>query len=132
MKWKHVETKMADGGFLILCGIPASGKTSLAKDLIKQDWEIFGKCVHFIYINYDDFIPESLPVTDEANSAKIWKDKRRNIINSLERLLLLNQTVGLESSNHTLNENTFVSRCCSCGIHKVVRYKHLPVVLLAC
>lgn len=117
---------MADGGFLILCGIPASGKTTLGKDLIKQDWEIFGKCVHFIYVNYDDFIPESLPVTDEANSAKIWKNRRRNIINSLERLLLLNQTVGLESSSHTSNENTFVSSCCSCDIHNVVRYKKFP------
>lgn len=112
---------MVDGGFLILCGIPASGKSTLAKDLIIQDWEIYGKCVHFVYINYDDFIPENLPVNDEENPAK-WKDRRRTIINSLERLLLLNQTVGLESGNHASNENTFVSRWCSCDIHNFVRY----------
>ena len=114
------KTKMVDGGFLILCGIPASGKSTLAKDLIKQDWEVSGKCVHFVYINYDDFIPDNLPLTDQANSAK-WKDRRRNIINSLERLLL-NQTVGLASGNHASSENTFVSTWCSCGTDNFAGY----------
>jgi hypothetical protein len=122
INWKHPQTKMADGCFLILCGIPASGKSTLARDLIHKDWKIAGKCVHFIHINYDDFIPETLPVNDLTHSAK-WKGRRRDIIKSLEHLLLPKQNVGLESNNQIPCESTFVNSWCLCGIDNFTRYE---------
>jgi predicted kinase len=111
---------MADGCFLILCGIPASGKSTLAKDLIQKEWKIAGKYVHFVYINYDDFIPENLPESDPTHSAR-WKDRRRDILNSLEQLLLHKESVGLEINNQASRQSTFVSSWCSCGINNSIR-----------
>jgi hypothetical protein len=113
---------MVDGCFLILCGIPASGKSTLAKDLIQEDWKIAGKCVHFVYINYDEFIPENLPMTDFALSAN-WKDRRRNIVSSLERWLLPRQSVGQENDNPGSCQSTFVSSWCPCGNDQFIRYE---------
>ena len=114
---------MADGCFLILCGIPSSGKSTLARDLIQKDWKIAGKYVHFVYINYDDFIPENLPESDPTgptHSAR-WKDRRRDILNSLEQLLLHKESVGLEINNQASRQSTFVSSWCSCGINNSIR-----------
>ena len=115
---------MADGCFLILCGIPASGKSTLARDLIEKDWEIAGKYVHFVYVDYDEFIPENLPVNNITHSAK-WKDRRREIINSLENWLLPKQNIGLESDIFISPQSTFVSNWCSCRNNHFVRYEIL-------
>ena len=111
--------KMADGCFFILCGIPASGKSTIAKDLILKDWKIDCKCVHFIYINYDDFIPDNLLVNEEKHCAK-WKDMRREIVSTLENLLLSKENIVLGSDNQVFSK--FISSWCSCGGGVLHRY----------
>lgn len=78
---------MADGCFLVLCGIPASGKSSLANELISMNWKIAEKCLHFIYVRYDDFIPERKPSMISSALAN-WKTKRRTILNGLEEFVI--------------------------------------------
>ena len=115
---------MADSCFIIFCGIPASGKSTLAKELIHKDWKIRGKFVHFIYINYDDFIPENLPVEGTTLSIK-WKAKRREILKGIEELLLAKSDISSDALNvkSRFCENSFVSSWCPCGGNLTTRYK---------
>ena len=120
---------MADGCFLILCGIPASGKSTLARDLIEKDWKIAGKYVHFVYVDYDEFIPENLPVNDVTLSAK-WKNRRREIINSLENWFSPKQGIGLESDIFISPQSTFVSNWCSCCNNHFIRSNEILHVVV--
>lgn len=89
MVGEHSATNMADGClhgcFLILCGIPASGKSSFAEKLREKEWKINEEPVHFFYISYDQLITADLPV-DKASS--IWKQTREKIRMDLEQVLL--------------------------------------------
>lgn len=105
---------MADGCFLVLCGIPASGKSTVVKSLSKKERNIAGKSVHFLHINYDDFIPENLPVADFSQNAT-WKERRRNILDSLEQFLIPNERISLERHIQPSNKPIFVTNWCPCG-----------------
>ncbi|XP_040530864.1 L-seryl-tRNA(Sec) kinase isoform X1 [Gallus gallus] len=83
----------ADGGrvvLCVLCGLPAAGKSTLARALrrqlpLRQGWD----CALLVY---DDLIPEEAwgrgePPDGEPPLDSAWKRRRRELLRHLERLL---------------------------------------------
>ncbi|XP_036590197.1 L-seryl-tRNA(Sec) kinase [Trichosurus vulpecula] len=74
-------------GFCVLCGLPGSGKSSLASSLSdhlrrKQGW-------HVAVITYDDIIPD--PFLEGENAQLLpsqWKSFRHELLTYLERFLM--------------------------------------------
>lgn len=63
---------MADEGcrsaVLLICGIPASGKSTFATELQRYMQKTKGDSVHTIYVCYDDLIPSDLDVHGSPRS----------------------------------------------------------------
>jgi hypothetical protein len=123
-----LKNKMADEQehyspvLMILCGIPACGKTFLANSI--KEWSKNDKETnkHVLHICYDNLIPSNLDLksslieqketlscdhtpTDVRNSA--WKHYRKLIIRCVERILMQSQnlTFGRHEESDVL-ENT--------------------------
>lgn len=123
---------MADGCFVILCGVPASGKSTLTKELIRMEWEIAGKYAHFIYVSYDDFI------LDERSSKNLislanWKGARKDILRGLEELVLSNgnsESVAEAEEKCLSKRKQLVSKSCLCGADHMQRTNDIFHVIL--
>lgn len=65
---------MADEGYqtavVLLCGIPASGKSTLARNIQRHVQKTRGGIMHVIHVCYDDFIPVDL----DLNESKLIDD----------------------------------------------------------
>lgn len=101
---------------VLLCGIPASGKSTLSKEIHRYVQKTRGDTIHVIYICYDDFIPRDLNLNEaiagsqlpdkvyediaeeqnnsqpESNTTKslnysLWKHYRRLLLVTVDRLL---------------------------------------------
>ena len=84
---------MADGGsrpvaLLLICGIPASGKSTFASYLQRHMQKTKGDSLHAIHVCYDDLIPSDLDVYGSAGSfaKQCQKDlEERTDDNSVEK-----------------------------------------------
>jgi len=85
---------MADEGcgtaVVLLCGIPASGKSTLAKKVQQYVQKTKGDALHVIHVCYDDYIPSDLDVNDSIDGSQVRGEK------DLERITDKNNT---ENSN---------------------------------
>ena len=97
---------------MLICGIPASGKTTFTTDLRRYMQKTKGNSVHTIYVCYDDFIPSDLDVygvygssvakhlqnnleemhdenSIEINSSKysLWKKFRKLTLEAVEKVM---------------------------------------------
>lgn len=113
--------KMADAScrvaLVLLCGIPASGKSTLASKLQDYVKKTRGNTMHVIHVCYDDFIPFDLdlnegavyvsrnydlvqensseqesntPLFDGANGSfkySLWKQYRKLVLETVDRAL---------------------------------------------
>lgn len=67
---------MADIAVVLLCGIPASGKSTLAEKIQQYVQETRGDTMHVIYVCYDDFIPPDLDVYGSVDSTQLRDSER--------------------------------------------------------
>ncbi|XP_029656269.1 L-seryl-tRNA(Sec) kinase [Octopus sinensis] len=80
-----------DTCLLILCGLPACGKTTLAKRL-KASPE-FKSIYHVVHLSYDDLMPDNITafLTEKPNlvqqGAANWKKYREDIVLCVENIL---------------------------------------------
>ena len=105
---------------VLVCGIPAAGKTTLAQKLVRE-LSCGGNCSHFIgdgrqlrvlHVCFDDFIPEDLQLdarqegvgsggSDEdvrsQPERKVWKQRRQNVILCVGQLLAKLTSFNLKS-----------------------------------
>ena len=95
---------------VLLCGIPASGKSTLAKKVQEHVQKTRGDALHVIHVCYDDFIPSNLDVNevidashensgDEKNNTQsfdgaigsskypLWKQYRKRVLEVVHRVL---------------------------------------------
>ena len=97
---------------ILICGIPASGKTKFTTDLRRYMQKTKGDSVHTIHVCYDDFIPSDLDVygvygssiakhhqnnleempdenSIEINSSKysLWKKFRKLALEAVEKVM---------------------------------------------
>lgn len=97
---------------ILICGIPASGKTMFTTDLRRYMQKTKGDSVHTIHVCYDDFIPSDLDVygvygssiakhhqnnleempdenSIEINSSKysLWKKFRKLALEAVEKVM---------------------------------------------
>lgn len=84
--------------FLILCGLPASGKSTLAKQL-KTSPEFISQ-FHIVVLSYDDLMPDRLKefltenskLSEEGNPT--WKRYREDIISCMDYILSTDKVEG--------------------------------------
>ena len=66
---------MADEGcqtaVVLLCGIPASGKSTLARNIQRHAQKTRGDVIHVIYVCYDDFIPVDLDLNESIDTSQL-------------------------------------------------------------
>lgn len=94
---------------ILICGIPASGKTTFTTDLRQYMQKTKGDSVHTIHVCYDDLIPSDLDVygssvanhlqnnleemrdenSTEINSSKysLWKKFRKLALEAVEKVM---------------------------------------------
>lgn len=94
---------------ILICGIPASGKTTFTTNLRRYMQKTKGDSVHTIHVCYDDFIPSDLDVygssvaqhlqnnleemsdenSIEINSSKysLWKKFRKLALEAVEKVM---------------------------------------------
>ncbi|XP_064600156.1 L-seryl-tRNA(Sec) kinase-like isoform X2 [Liolophura sinensis] len=110
------------GCILVLCGLPASGKTILSKELSFQFDKIHSSCEKkcvLLRVSYDNILTQDVeqgiieagkssvsdkgkPSTDGKQASSAWKNYRLSILNCVERLLdvLLNRKNSMERPDH--------------------------------
>ncbi|XP_038613600.1 L-seryl-tRNA(Sec) kinase isoform X2 [Tachyglossus aculeatus] len=73
------------GALCLLCGLPAAGKSTLARSL--RDGLRRGRGWSCVVITYDDVIPEDFLQGGAARSLSPWKRYRRELLSYLELLV---------------------------------------------
>ena len=117
----------SNAAVVLLCGIPASGKSTLASEIQRYVRNTRGDTVHVLYICYDDLIPPDLDLNDdiagrqllgrdspkiaeEQNDTRLvsnvidfskdslWKQYRRRILEAVDRILNMIKSKKKENS----------------------------------
>lgn len=82
---------------LVLCGLPASGKSYISNLLI-QSASYYN--IHIFHVCYDDLIPSNLnlqsPVFSATNDSSSWKSYRKLIIRCMDKVI--SQYSGIKST----------------------------------
>lgn len=89
-------------GVMLICGIPAAGKSTFAKILHKYVQEITEGSFHTIYVCYDDLIPFDLDLygsstvgnsetLENFENYSLWKQHRKYILEAVEKIMNLLQ-----------------------------------------
>ncbi|XP_068955263.1 L-seryl-tRNA(Sec) kinase isoform X2 [Petaurus breviceps papuanus] len=98
-------------GFCVLCGLPASGKSSFARSLSdqlrqKQGWDV-------AVITYDDIIPDAFLEGENSQQPSQWKSFRHELLTYLEHFLMA-ITDGCKLSAPTLRTEVMWENFVSC------------------
>ena len=100
---------MADEGcqtaLVLLCGIPASGKSTLAGKLQRHVQKTRGDVMHAIHVCYDDFIPVDLDLNESIASSQLHDENDSERIadeNSIKKVDTCSFYGGMDSSKYSL------------------------------
>lgn len=90
---------------VLLCGIPACGKSTLARKIQQHIQKTRGDSMHVIHVCYDDFIPPDLDFNESSGTSKPGNENDYEEItheNSVEKGDPLSLNGGNNSSKYSL------------------------------
>lgn len=91
----------SNSAVVLLFGIPASGKSTLSKEIHRYAKKTRGDTIHVIYICYDDFIPRDLNLNNAIAGSQL-PDKLYEEDIAKEQTKCRSESNTIESSNYSL------------------------------
>ncbi|KAK2572332.1 hypothetical protein P5673_002559 [Acropora cervicornis] len=91
----------SNSAVVLLCGIPASGKSTLSKEIHRYVQKTRGDTIHVIYICYDNFIPRDLNLNNAFAGSQL-ADKLCEEDIAKEQTNSRSDSNAIESSNYSL------------------------------
>lgn len=91
----------SNSAVVLLCGIPASGKSTLSKEIHRYVLKTRGDTIHVIYVCYDNFIPRDLKLNNAFAGSQL-ADKLCEEDIAKEQTNSRSDSNAIESSNYSL------------------------------
>ena len=101
----HMADENCRSAVVLLCGIPACGKSTLARTIQQHIQKIRGDSMHVIHVCYDDFIPPDLDFNESSGTSKPGNENDCEEItheNSVQKGDPLSLNGGYNSSKYSL------------------------------